>query len=199
MKRAVFIDRDGTLNRMVYDETHGLMDSPRRPEQVELIPGAGRFLKAVRDMGYLAIVVSNQPGLTKGTMTEDELLAVNERLADLLREEGGAWDDIYYAAYHPGGGPGARPAYEERGDWRKPAPGMLTAAADKHGIDLASSWMIGDGLVDVQAGRAAGCRTILLGNVKMEQVQRFVNTEGAEPDHVARDLEKALELIRASV
>ena len=196
MKKAVFVDRDGTLNKMVYDQTHGLMDSPRRPEQVELIPGAGRFLKEVRLQGYLAVVVSNQPGLTKGTLTLDELNAVHRQLAELLLGEGGAWDDLYYAAYHPEGGPGACRAYEAQKEFRKPAPGMLLDAAKKHDIDLAGSWMVGDGIVDVQAGRAAGCRTVLVTQLKLEQLEQFQKLEDATPDAVVADLAEAFTIIQ---
>lgn len=198
MKKAVFIDRDGTLNRMVYDDTHGLMDSPRRPEQVEMIPGAGRFLKEVRLMGYLAIVISNQPGLTKGTLRMDELIAVNRQLAEFLLGEGGAWDDLYYAAYHPDGGPGACAEYEQQKAYRKPKPGMLWAAAEQHGIDLAQSWMVGDGIVDIQAGRVAGCKTILVSKLKLEQAEAFVNMDNAQPDFVVDSLDEALEIIRGA-
>lgn len=197
MKKAIFIDRDGTLNEMVYDDTHGLMDSPRRAEQVRLVPGAGRFLKAVREIGYLIIVVTNQPGIAKGTLSEADLDAVNRRLADLLAAEGGRWDELRYSPWHPQGGPGGRAEFIGPSDTRKPAPGMLLEAAQEHGIDLSASWMVGDGIVDVQAGRAAGCRTILLATVKLEQVERFVSMEQAEPDHVARNLDEALDIIRS--
>ncbi len=199
MKKAIFIDRDGTLNEMVYDDTHGLMDSPRRAEQVRLVRGAGRFLKAARELGFMVIVVTNQPGIAKGTLTEAELDAVNRRLADLLAEEGGRWDELRYSPWHPQGGPGGRAEFIGPSDTRKPAPGMLLEAAREHGIYLPASWMIGDGIVDVQAGRAAGCRTILLATVKLEQVERFVNMERAEPDHVARSLDEALEIIRSGL
>jgi phosphoglycolate phosphatase-like HAD superfamily hydrolase len=72
---------------------------------------------------------------------------------------------------------------------------MLRRAAGEYGIDLASSWMVGDGIVDIQAGRAAGCRTILVANLKIEQIERFLSLDGAEPDHVVRDLAGALRIV----
>lgn len=196
MKRAVFVDRDGTLNRMVYDETHGLLDSPRRPDQVALMPGAGHFLKEIRLAGYLAVVVSNQPGLSKGTLTPDQLDAVHRKLAELLLGEGGAWDDLYFAGYHPEGDPQSLSLYREKSHYRKPEPGMLRAAAQEHHIDLAQSWMVGDGIVDVQAGRAAGCRTILLTRLKLEQVEQFHEMEKAYPHFIAANLGEALTIIQ---
>lgn len=195
MNKAVFVDRDGTLNAMVYDETHGLFDSPRRPGQVRAVPGAGRFLRDLRALGYRVIVVTNQPGIAKGTLTPAQLKAVNKRLRELLSREGGDWDDLRFCPHHPGGGPGAKSKYVTDCDCRKPKPGLLVAAARDHGLDLARSWMVGDGLVDVQAGRAAGCRTILVTRLKIEQVERLFAAGIRQIGSVARDLPAALKLI----
>lgn len=192
MAKACFVDRDGTLNHMVYDETHGLMDSPRRPAQVELVQGASLFLKALRAMGYLIIVVTNQPGIAKGTMTLRELGIVNKRLAALLEREGGRWDALYYCPHHPGSGTKA----DRVCDCRKPKPGMIMRAADEHGIDLSASWMIGDGLNDVQAAKAAGCRAILLTRLKLEQIERFLSVVDGVPDVIAHDFVAALASMR---
>jgi len=198
MKRAVFIDRDGVLNEMVYDANHGLLDSPRRPGQVRMIKGAGSFLKKVRDAGYLAIVATNQPGVAKGTLTIEELVAVNDELSRQLAEEGGAWDDLYFSPFHPEPGPEGRPEYARLTDCRKPGPGMLIQAAAKYGLDLRTSWMIGDGIVDVQAGRAAGCRTILITSLKTSQIEQFVDMKDAMPDAVVSNLAKAWDVIKSS-
>ena len=189
MRNAVFIDRDGTLNDMVYDETHGTFDSPRRAEQVRLRPGAAEFVRGVRAAGYLAVVVTNQPGLAKGTLTQADLDAVHGRLAELLAAGGGSWDALYVCPHHPG---------VSACDCRKPKPGMLRQAAGELGIDPARSWMVGDGLVDIGAGRAAGCRTILVANLKIEQIERFLAFEHGEPDCVARTLADALRVITSA-
>lgn len=196
MKSAVFIDRDGVLNRMVYDPTHGLLDSPRRPDQVQMILGAGAFLRDIRAAGYLALVVTNQPGLAKGTMTESELVAVHRELAQQLALEGGAWDALYYCPHHPGPCPGGDPRFILACDCRKPAPGLLLKGAAEHGIDLAASWMVGDGLVDVAAGRRAGCKTVLVTELKWSLAERFIDLADGGPDFVARNLVEVLRLIR---
>lgn len=183
---AVFVDRDGTLNDMVYDETHGTFDSPRRADQVRLRPGAAEFVRGVRAAGFLAVVVTNQPGLAKGTLTQADLDAVHGRLADLLGAGGAEWDALYICPHHPG---------VSACECRKPKPGMLLQAARDRGIDLARSWMVGDGLVDIGAGRAAGCRTILVANLKIEQIERFLAMEHGEPHLVVRDLAEALDVI----
>ncbi len=185
MKRAAFVDRDGTLNEMVYDPTHGTMDSPRRPEQVVLMKNAAAFLKGLRELGFLIVVVTNQPGVSKGALTLPELDAVNQRLADLLEPAG--WDDLRFCPHHP--------EFGSTCDCRKPLPGMLTKAAAELGIDLSQSWMIGDGQVDVAAGKAAGCKTILVSKLKISQVEKFFDTNGTEPDAIAPHLMAALDII----
>jgi D-glycero-D-manno-heptose 1,7-bisphosphate phosphatase len=186
---AVFLDRDGVLNEMVYDSTHGLLDSPRRPEQVVLMKNARELIQGLRELGYKVVVVTNQPGIAKGTLTPEELHAVHERLGQALHPA--AWDALEYCPHHPDYGVACA--------CRKPGPGMLYKAASAEGIDLAKSWMVGDGLVDVQAGRAAGCRTVLVTKLKVNVVERFFEMEGAQPDFVARHLLEVLECVRGRV
>lgn len=196
MKRAVFIDRDGVLNQMVYDPTHGLLDSPRRVEQVQAISGAGAFVRDIRAAGYLVVVATNQPGLAKGTLTEADLDAVNGELARQLALEGGAWDALRVCPHHPGPCPGGNPRYIRPCACRKPEPGLLLDAARELDIDLAASWMVGDGLVDVAAGRRAGCRTVLVTALKWSFAERFFDLADGGPDVVARNLAETLRLIR---
>lgn len=199
LRPAVFLDRDGVLNEMVYDETHGLLDSPRRADQVRGVPGAGAFLAELRRLGFFLCVVSNQPGLAKGTLTPAALDAVNRKLAECLAADGGAWDAWRFCPHHPEGGPGGNPAWIKRCDCRKPAPGLLTRAAQEYGLDPRCSWMVGDGLNDVQAGHAAGCRTVLLTRLKIEQIERFFSLPDALPTAVAPDFSSALAVIRKAV
>lgn len=164
---AVFIDRDGTLNKVVYD-SEGMENSPFRVEDLELLPGAAEFTRRIREAGYLAVLVTNQPGVAKGSITIDGLNQIHQRLCSLLEEDGGGLDRICYCPHHPKGKPGISSPFIQACDCRKPGPGMLTTAAEEMGINLARSWMVGDKLLDVQAGQAAGCRTILLPRVTGE-------------------------------
>ena len=195
MKKAVFIDRDGTLNRMVYNETHGLMDSPMRLEQIQMIPGAGAFLAELNRTGWFVCVVTNQPGLAKGTLTLPRLDEINRTLAAQLATEGGHWDDLAACPHHPTGS-GAPNEFVHDCSCRKPRPGLILDAAKIHGIDLAASWMIGDGLNDIQAGRAAGCRTLLVTRLKIEQVEQFFQLDNCRPDAIVPQLHDALPIIR---
>jgi len=191
--KAIFLDRDGTLNTMVYDETHGLLDSPRRPEQVTLIAGAAGFMREARALGYKLVVVTNQPGLAKGTLTLSELDAVNARLAELLAAEGARWDALYFCPHHPKGGPGASSPYVMECDCRKPEPGLLLRATADLDLDLGASWLVGDGLNDIQAGNAAGCRTVLVTGLKLEQIQRFLSLDRAVPTRIVPNLNRVAE------
>lgn len=179
---AVFVDRDGTLNEMVYDVTHGLLDSPRRPEQVVGMPFAKEFLCGLHQLGFKIVVVTNQPGISKGTLTLGELDSINQKLAEILSP--GRWDLLAFCPHHPD--------FSGTCDCRKPKAGMLLkAAAEKH-IDLARSWMIGDGLTDIQAGAMAGCRTILLTKLKLDVVEKFFELKDSTPDFIASTLKEAL-------
>jgi D-glycero-D-manno-heptose 1,7-bisphosphate phosphatase len=156
---AAFLDRDGVLIDTPVDVTSGLPESAYVPEDVRLLPGVPAALRRLRELGLLLVVASNQPAAAKGTRTLEALHAVHERTVELLAAEGLELDDWRYCFHHPAG---SDPVLGRPCDCRKPAPGLLLDAADDLGIDLGSSWMIGDSSSDVTAGRAAGTRTILV-------------------------------------
>ncbi|MFD1139808.1 HAD family hydrolase [Larkinella insperata] len=153
MKKAVFIDKDGTL---IYDVPYNV-----DPDRITLYPDAGWALHQWQQAGFLLLVISNQSGVAHGFFPESALEAVSDRLQQLLQSYGVRLDGFYYCPHYPGG---RVPAYSVSCSCRKPQPGLLQQAAREHGIDLAASWMIGDILNDVEAGNRAGCRTILLDN-----------------------------------
>jgi histidinol-phosphate phosphatase family protein len=152
-RRAVFLDKDGTL----------IDDLPFNvePERMQLAAGAAAGLRLLSQAGYRLLVVSNQPGVAMGYFPEHALAAVRDRLQDLARHAGAALDGFYYCPHLPGG---TVARYRMPCPCRKPAPGMLRHAARDHGLDLRRAWMIGDILDDIEAGRAAGCRTVLIDN-----------------------------------
>lgn len=194
-RRAVFIDRDGTLIEMVYDKTHGIFDSARIPDQVRLKEGAPEFIIACKEMGYLIVVVSNQPGIAKGTLSIDGLHDVNANLIKQLDQFGASVDIFRYCPHHPQGGENTISEYIKECGCRKPAPGMLLEVADECDIELTTSWMVGDGIVDIQAGNAAGCKTILITKLKIEQIECFFSMLNSMPDFVAADLRAGRQLI----
>lgn len=152
-QRAVFLDRDGTINRYV-----GFL---RKPEELELLDGAVEAIQQINRSGYLAIVVTNQPVIARGEVTWEQLDKIHRKLETLLGQKGAYLDDILICPHHPDKGfPGERPEYKIDCDCRKPKPGLLFQAAKKYNIDLAESWMIGDQPQDEAAGKAAGCLTV---------------------------------------
>jgi D,D-heptose 1,7-bisphosphate phosphatase len=155
MNAAIFLDRDNTL--IANDGDLG------DPAGVRLIDGVAAGLRELRDAGFELVVVTNQAGVARGAFTEDDVDAVHQRIAELVDEEARTRDVIsrfYYCPYHP---EAPIEAYRREHPWRKPHPGMILQAARDLDIDLGASWVIGDQARDVEAGRAAGCRTILVG------------------------------------
>jgi len=192
LRPAVFIDRDGTLNKVLYDK-EGREESPFRPEDLVLLPGAGEFTRKVREAGYLAVLATNQPGVAKGKVTIAGLDRVHQHLLELLAQDGGGLDEICYCPHHPVGVAGVPPDFVRVCECRKPAPGMLVKAAGELEIDLARSWMVGDKWLDVKAGQAAGCRTILLPAPAVTTTPP--SPDPVEPTAFANNLHEALRII----
>lgn len=160
--RAVFLDRDGVINELVVDAASGRPESPYRPEDVLLTPGAAEAVRLLRTLGVPLVVISNQPSAAKGTVALEALASVHDAVMGLLADAGAEVDDARYCFHHPAG---SDPELGRACHCRKPAPGLILQAADDLGLDrrgLARSWVIGDSDVDVAAGRAAGLRTVLV-------------------------------------
>ena len=168
--RAIFIDKDGTLVENVPYNVD--------PARIVLAPGAREAVAAFADAGYRVFVVSNQPGVALRKFAEKKLRGVEKRLRSLLPRI----DGFYWCPHAPDAGCACR----------KPAPGLLRRAAREHAIDLAASWMVGDILDDVEAGRSAGCRTVLLDNGNETEWQV---TPERVPHHVAHHLAQAAALV----
>ena len=156
LQKAVFLDRDGTINKYV-----GFL---RNIDDFELIDGAAEAIRKINDRGYLAIVITNQPVIARGEISDEQLNEIHNKMETLLGNEGAYIDDIFYCPHHPDRGyEGERVEYKIECDCRKPKPGLLLKAAQKYNIDLTNSWMIGDSLTDIKAGENAGCKTLLCG------------------------------------
>jgi D-glycero-D-manno-heptose 1,7-bisphosphate phosphatase len=154
-QRAVFLDRDGTINELTGFVT--------KPEDFTLIPGAAEAIKGINNSGYLAIVITNQPVIARGECSLTDLDAIHQKMESELGKEGAYIDALFYCPHHPDRGfPGERPEYKIDCSCRKPKPGMILSAAKKYNIDLAASWMVGDDVRDIRAGKAAGCRTAFI-------------------------------------
>jgi len=191
MNKALFLDRDGVINAMVYNPDYGIVDSPTNPEEFKLLPGVGKAIKRIEEMGFLAVVISNQPGIAKGKFSLKVLEAIDKKMKEELAEFGARLDRIYYCLEHP---EAIKKEYRKNCSCRKPNPGLLLKAAEELKISLNSSYMIGDGLTDIQAGERAGCRTILLGRLKCDLCKLMQDLK-AKPDFIVSDLAQAVKLI----
>lgn len=181
MKKAVFLDKDGTLVRDIPFNIN--------PDLIELTPNALAGLTVLHTAGYLLILITNQSGVAKGYFSEPDLQPVFSRINDLLGHAGFTLDDAFYCPHHPAG---SIARYAVSCNCRKPGAGMLLEAARKWNLDLGESWMIGDILHDIEAGNRAGCRTVLLlaGNET-----EWKEGEFRQPELVASDLGEASRLI----
>lgn len=182
---AVFLDRDNTL--VVGNDDLG------DPEQVRLVDGAAAGIRTLRRAGYAIVVVTNQGGVARGKYAEEDVDAVNQRIAILVDEEAGEShliDRFYYCPYHP---EAVIEEYRRDHPWRKPHPGMLLQAARDLQLDLRQCWLIGDQRRDIDAGRAAGCRTVL-----MTPGDGSSGTHEAAVTETARSFAEAVEVILRS-
>jgi len=180
MRRAVFLDRDGTL----IEQVHYL----RRVEDVKLVPGAAGALRALARAGFLRVVVTNQAVVAKGLLTVEGLAQIHRAIDAALAAEGASVDAWYFCAEQ------RVSADRESVDHpdRKPAPGMLLRAARDLDIDLAQSFMVGDMISDTLAGRSAGCKTTIL---LCTGLATTADHEHHSVDYVARDISAAAKLI----
>ena len=177
MRRAVFLDRDGTLiDNVPYNVN---------PQRVTLVRGAGGALRLLKTQGFLLVVVSNQPGVALGHFQLSALAAVEHRIHELLAPSSVEIDAFYYCPHLP---QSANVRFAVRCLCRKPQPGLLRQAAREWQIDLAQSWLVGDILDDVEAGNRASCRTVLVDTGKETEWRLGLHRQ---PQHLAGSLRQA--------
>jgi len=177
-RRAIIMDRDGTVCDEVGYVNH--------VDRVRLLPRSAAAIRAANDAGFQTVVATNQAGVARGYFAETLIDEVHDRVRELLAAEGARLDGIYYCPHHPEVG---EPAYRKICTCRKPLPGILERARDEMGIDLSASYMVGDTVKDLEAGRRAGATSVLVltgyGRGELEYQSRAWTVK---PDHVAADL-----------
>jgi D-glycero-D-manno-heptose 1,7-bisphosphate phosphatase len=181
---AAFLDRDGTLNEEV--------NFVRTPEQLELLPGAADSVHALNKRGIIVCIISNQSGVARGFFSEQDLVPVHQKLEGELGRSGARIDRIYYCPHHPTEG---KPPYNVACTCRKPGIGMLRQAAQEFGLDLQRSFVVGDRIVDIQAGHAAGATSILVMTGYGPHALEECRDQGVTPDFVATDIAEAASII----
>ena len=171
-KKAVFLDRDGVINKEV-----GYLSNPNN---FEFIEGSIEALNILKQKGFLLLVITNQAGIARGFFTEETLRTIHDKMIRRLKKDGIELDDIYYCPHHPD--------FTGPCDCRKPNPAMILKAKLKHRIDLSNSYMVGDTLNDIQTGKAAICKTVLVltGYGKEEQK----NISSIIPDMIFKNLKE---------
>lgn len=181
LKPAVFLDRDGTIN---FDP--GYLGNPEKVEIYSFVKEGIRKLKC--NFGFTIVVVSNQSGIARGLITEEQVISVNNRINELLGK-GSEVDAFYYCKYHPDFSP------IDECECRKPSPNMIFQAAEELNLDLKKSYIIGDKAVDVESGKNAGIKTVLLLNTMNEKEVSEMHRKNCIPDFTAGNFEEAYNFI----
>ncbi|MBI5560792.1 MAG: HAD-IIIA family hydrolase [Deltaproteobacteria bacterium] len=187
MKRAVFLDRDGVINPEVLNPSTGQWESPHKAEGFTLFPWTASALRLISKHGYLLFLASNQPDFAKGKTPLEDLIAIHEKFASAIQDEGICFSDFFYCFHHPSGNV---PGYSRTCACRKPNPYFLLTAKKKWGLEMNLSWMVGDRHTDILCGKAAGTKTILIHNEYAKE-----ETGGCPPDFTAVNLKDAARII----
>jgi len=181
MNKAVFLDRDGTIV-----EDIGYLNSP---EQIKFIPGSIEAIKMLNEAGYKVIVITNQAGVARGLVTEDMLQTIDKVMHKNILNGGGHLDALYYCPHHPEHG--VYP-YRQVCECRKPHTGLIKRAMRDQNLDLSKSFMIGDKASDVEAGKRAGTKTVLVLSGRGKESKKDLKEK---PDHIANDLLDAVKWV----
>lgn len=178
--RAVFLDRDGTINKEVHHLSH--------VDQFRLLPNAGEAIKWMNEAGFMVVVITNQSVIARGILSEESLAEIHELLKEKLAAQGARVDAVYYCPHHPTAGDGP---LSISCNCRKPRPGMLLQAAAELNIALEHSFMVGDTVSDLASGHAAGCRTALVRTGHGTEAEKQLNGHSIQPNYIAPDLLEA--------
>ncbi|MFX1312497.1 MAG: D-glycero-beta-D-manno-heptose 1,7-bisphosphate 7-phosphatase [Promethearchaeota archaeon] len=169
-KHAIFLDRDGVINKEV--------NYLSNPDDFEFIPGSIQALKLLKQKEYLLIIITNQAGIARGYFSEETLKQIHNKMIKILENENVFIDDIFYCPHHPD--------FTGLCDCRKPKPGMILKAQEKYNLDLANSFMVGDTLNDIKTGIAANCKTVLVLTGYGKEEYKKINS--IKPDYIYENL-----------
>ena len=182
MNRAVFLDRDGVITQEPPHYAYRL-------SQLKLIPKSADSIRLLNENGFMVIIASNQAGIARGYYQEEDTILFNQAMKEKLAKEGAIIDAIYYCPHHP---EAKIDRFRVDCNCRKPRPGMLTRAGEELNIDLKQSFMVGDKLSDMEAGKRAGCKTVM---VRTGHGEENLESNHIECDYIANDLYDAVEHI----
>ncbi len=194
MNKAFFFDRDGVIDEMAFDAENGTAHPPRQSDQVILAPNIGELLKTTKKLGYLNVIISNQPDIGLGRITKDGFEKIEKTINEKLEKENILIDKAYYCFHHPFA---KLNKYRQVCDCRKPKTGLFFQAAKELNIDLKKSWMIGDGVYDIISGHQVGCRTILIVNNVETGYLKVIGEKlkNDKPDFIVKNLKEAISVV----
>ena len=187
--RAIFLDRDGVINRNIFNPASGKYEAPLEAAQFEFAHGALDAMRGLRTGGFHLFLVSNQPNYAKGKSSLQDLWAIHHKLVEGLLLNTIDFTQFYYCFHHP---QGIGNLYSRPCNCRKPSPHFLLRARTDFDLDLSRSWMVGDRLTDVECGNRAGTRTILIA------ADLQCSSDRITPDEIAPDLSAAAKTILAA-
>jgi D-glycero-D-manno-heptose 1,7-bisphosphate phosphatase len=180
----VFLDRDGTLI-----EERGFL---RDPNELRLIDGAAESILRLNNKGLITCIISNQSGVARGLMNEEDVRGMHRKLLEELKKEGANVERIYYCPHHPSG---TVEPYNRDCECRKPKPGMMRTAERELSVDLSRSYVVGDKLADIQAGHAVEATTILVLTGYGERSREIAEREGITADYIAPSIREAIKFV----
>lgn len=187
MNKAVFLDRDGVINRLVFNPDTGQYESPHHVRDLVVNPRVYQSLKSLMKENFLLFLVSNQPSYAKGKTTLENIREIHGELHKQLAGNGILFAEYYYCYHHP---EGIVPEYSGTCDCRKPSPYFLLKAREKYQLDFNQSWMVGDQDTDIMCGQRCGVKTILVEN------EHSTSKRGrSQPDFTVPDLDEAVRTI----
>jgi len=192
LRKAVFLDRDGVINEMVYVKEHGYVDSPSTTKQFKLIKGVTKAVKILKKRGYVIIIISNQPGIAKGYFDKKTFELISKKMNKIFLNFNTAIDGEFYCFHHPNA---KLKKFKKRCSCRKPGIGLVKKAAKIHEVDLKKSYVIGDGIVDMIIAKKAGCAGIFVGNVN-SSITKLFDDKKAWPKYIANNLLNATNFIK---
>lgn len=194
MHKAIFLDRDGVINELIYFPEAGVVDTPININQVKLVFGIDQLILQAKRQGFLIIVISNQPAIGLGKLEKKDFELIDQQIKKKLLEKNAQSDAFYYCFHHPFA---KLEKYKKICDCRKPKIALFKKAAKEFNIDLSQSWMVGDGVDDIKAGKGAECKTILLANINSTENLRIIEEqlEKIKPDFIIKKLPEALSII----
>lgn len=191
LNKAIFLDRDGVINELILNSEDGIVDSPNSAKQFKLTKNVTKSLAQLKKMGYLLILISNQPGIAKRKYTISEFKKIQKKMERDLQKYGVSLDAQYYCLHHPNA---LDNKYKKNCLCRKPKTKMLKDGVKDHNIDLKKSFVIGDGLVDMELAKKTKCRGIFIGNVN-SAITKIFHDKRIEPHYIAHDMKEAVKSI----